>query len=227
MSESDTSISARLEAVRARIAAACRQSGRDPADVRLVAVSKIHGLDALREAYAAGQRDFGENYAQELVEKAAALSDLSDLRMHFIGGLQSNKAKLLASCCHVVETLASSGAAKTLHERAAAAGRTIEVMLQVNVAGERQKSGVAPEAIAELPAQVRGHSSLIVTGLMTIPPADDPDEARRCYHALAGLARAHNLPELSMGMSDDLELAIAAGSTNVRVGTAIFGPRPQ
>lgn len=226
MTESGRGIRGRLAEVRARIEAACRQSGRDPASVRLVAVSKFHTVDAMREAYAAGQRDFGENYAQELVEKASALSDLPDLRMHFIGGLQSNKAKLLAPCCHVVETLASSSAAKALHERAAASGRKIEVMLQVNVAGEQQKSGLAPAAVASLLAQVRGFSSLVVTGLMTIPPADDPDEAKRCYDALAGLARDHALPELSMGMSDDLELAIAAGSTNVRVGTAIFGPRP-
>jgi pyridoxal phosphate enzyme (YggS family) len=216
----------RLEGVRVRIAEACRACGRDQRSVRLVAVSKFHSLAAMREAYDAGQRHFGENYAQELVEKADGLRDLPDLRLHFIGGLQSNKAKLLAPRCHVVETLASLSAAAALHERAASSGRQIEVMLQVNVAGEQQKSGVAPSALAELVAQVRSLSALRLSGLMTIPPADDPESARACYGELARLARAHQLSELSMGMSDDLELAIAAGSTNVRVGTAIFGPRP-
>ncbi len=216
----------RLAQVHARIDAACRAAGRDPRGVRLVAVSKFHSLCAIREAYDAGQRDFGENYAQELIAKAEGLRDLAGLRLHFIGALQSNKAKLLAPRCQVVETLASSSAARALHERAAALGRSIEVMLQVNVAGERQKSGVAPSSLDELVAQVRALSALRLTGLMTIPPADDPERARACYETLARLARERQLAELSMGMSDDLELAIAAGSTTVRVGTAIFGPRP-
>ena len=219
-------IAERLASVRERIARACQVHGRDPRSVRLVAVSKFHSVAAMRAAYAAGQREFGENYAQELVEKAAALSELRDLRLHFIGGLQSNKAKLLAPCCHVVETLASASAARALDERATAAGRQIEVMLQVNVAGERQKSGIAPAEVSTLIQALRGLPALKLTGLMTIPRADDEDDARRSYASLAALARAHALPELSMGMSDDLELAIAAGSTNVRVGTAIFGPRP-
>jgi pyridoxal phosphate enzyme (YggS family) len=216
----------RLACVRARIAEACQACGRDERSVRLVAVSKYHSVSAIREAYHAGQRHFGENYAQELVTKAEGLRDLSDLRLHFIGGLQSNKAKLLALRCHVVETLAGLSAARALSERAASAGRQIEVMLQVNVAGEAQKSGVAPSALRDLVTQVRALPALHLSGLMTIPPADDPERARSSYERLARLAREHDLTGLSMGMSDDLELAIAAGSTNVRVGTAIFGPRP-
>jgi pyridoxal phosphate enzyme (YggS family) len=219
-------VTARLLEVRQRIAEACRACGRDPASVRLVAVSKRQNVEAIREAYAAGQRDFGENYAQELVTKAQALAELGDLRWHFIGGLQSNKAKLLAPWCQVVETLASEGAARALHERAVAQARIIEVMLQVNVAAEQQKSGVPVDQVADLAAVVRTLPGLALSGLMTIPPNDDPESARACYLTLQQLAQAQGLAELSMGMSDDLELAVAEGSTNVRVGTAIFGPRP-
>lgn len=220
-----TDIAANLAAVHARIAAACRASGRDPGSVRLVAVSKFHAVDAIRIAYAAGQREFGENYAQELLDKARALRDLPDLRFRFIGGLQRNKAKLLVEARCAVETLASEAAARTLDERAGAAGIRLEVMLQVNVLGEPQKSGVAPAALDALAATVRALPALELTGLMTIPPADDAQAAESCYRRCAELARALALPQLSMGMSDDLELAIRAGATSVRVGTAIFGPR--
>jgi pyridoxal phosphate enzyme (YggS family) len=226
MSELERALADRLEAVRARIRGACERAGRAPSEVRLVAVSKFHGVAAMRAAYLAGQREFGENYAQELADKAAQLSDLPGLHFHFIGGLQRNKAKQLVGACQVVETLAGEAAARTLHERALAHGRALEVMLQVNVAGERQKSGVAPEQVGPLVALVRGLSALRLTGLMTIPPADDPERARACYRELRALAAQHGLPELSMGMSDDLEIAIEEGTTNVRVGTAIFGPRP-
>lgn len=216
----------RLAAVRLRIAEACAACGRDVASVRLVAVSKFHPEAALRAAYAAGLRDFGENYAQELVDKRRALADLPDARFRFIGGLQRNKAKLLVEAGAAVETLAGVEAARTLHERAAKQGSTLEVMLQVNALGESQKSGVAPSALPALAQAVRSLSALRLTGLMTIPPADDPAAARAAYALVAEQARALGLAELSMGMSDDLELAIAAGSTSVRVGTAIFGPRP-
>jgi pyridoxal phosphate enzyme (YggS family) len=219
------SLAERLAAVRARVRDAAAAAGRDPASVRLVAVSKTHPPEVIREAYALGQRDFGENYAQELANKAAALSDLAELRWRFIGGLQRNKAKLLVPTGCAIETLASLDAARTVHERAVAAGRRIEVMLQVNVAGEAQKSGVAPADVAALVSGVRALSALELTGLMVIPPVDDEEAARACYREVRELARVHGLPHLSMGMSDDLELAIAEGSTSVRVGTAIFGPR--
>ena len=218
-------ISQRLAEVRERIARAARDSGRDPSSVRLVAVSKFHPPSALREAYAAGQRVFGENYAQELADKAAQLTDLPDLALGFIGGLQRNKAKLLVEVGCAIETLASEAHARVLHERASALGRPCEVMLQVNVLGEERKGGVSPVELPALVQIVRSFSGLSLSGLMTIPPADDLAASAQAYRTLARLAREHQLRELSMGMSDDLEVAVACGSTLVRVGTAIFGAR--
>jgi pyridoxal phosphate enzyme (YggS family) len=191
----------------------------------LVAVSKFHPASAVRAAYVAGQRDFGENYAQELADKAHELADLADLRFRFIGALQRNKAKLLVDTRCAVETLASEAHARALHERARSSGARVEVMIQVNVGAEAQKSGIAPAALSALVQRVRSLEALSLSGLMTIPPAGDPRRAAECYAQLAALAREHALGQLSMGMSDDLELAIAAGATSVRVGTAIFGPR--
>jgi pyridoxal phosphate enzyme (YggS family) len=221
------SLAGRLEGVRERIRAAALAAGRDPASVRLVAVSKTHPVEAIREAYALGQREFGENYAQELAHKAEALRDLSDLRWRFIGGLQRNKAKLLVPTGCAIETVAHLEAAKTVNERAAALGRRVEVMLQVNVVGEAQKGGVAPADVAALVSGVRALGALELSGLMVIPPFDDEDAARTCYREVRALAATHGLKQLSMGMSDDLELAIGEGSTSVRVGTAIFGPRAK
>jgi pyridoxal phosphate enzyme (YggS family) len=220
------SIAQRLASVHERIRKAAESCGRDPASVRLVAVSKTHPVEAIREAYAAGQRHFGENYAQELATKAAQLGDLPDVHFRFIGGFQRNKAKLLVPTGCAVETVASLDTARALDQRAQALGLRIEVMLQVNVVGETQKSGAAPEQVAELVAGVRALSSLSLSGLMVIPPFDDDEAARACYRTLRELAAQHGLRELSMGMSDDFELAICEGSTSVRVGTAIFGPRP-
>jgi pyridoxal phosphate enzyme (YggS family) len=194
--------------------------------VALVAVSKFHGAVAIREAYAAGQRVFGENYAQELAEKRAALADLPDLSFHFIGGLQRNKVKLLVPAAEVVETLASAEAARALSKRATELGVEVTALVQVNVSREPQKSGVLPEQLGALLDAARALPALRVTGLMAIPEADHAERARASYAALRTLAEAHGLRELSMGMSDDLELAIAEGATIVRVGTAIFGPRP-
>jgi hypothetical protein len=216
----------RFAAVRTRIARACAAAGRDPASVKLLAVSKFQPLAALREAYALGQREFGENYAQELADKASALSDLPELRFRFIGGLQRNKAKLLAPLGCAVETVASASSASALHERLPPAAPPLEVMLQVNTSGEAQKSGIAPTELPALLVALQGLPRLRVSGLMTIPKADDPAAARSAYRALRELAQVHALPELSMGMSDDLEIAIAEGATRVRVGTALFGPRP-
>ena len=214
-----------LAAVHERIARACAQAGRDPASVRLLAVSKVHGPEAIRAAYALGQREFGENYAQELADKARALADLPELRFRFIGGLQRNKLKLLAPLGCAIETLSSAQTARALAERLVAVGGRCEVMIQVNVAAEPQKSGVAPAELAALVAEVRALAALELTGLMTIPRAGDPEAARSSYRQLRELAGAHGLRELSMGMSDDLEIAIEEGATRVRVGTAIFGAR--
>ncbi len=239
------SIAARLAEVRARIEAAAAAAGRDPSRVTLVAVSKTKSPEEVREAYAAGQRAFGENYAQELAAKAEALADLADLEWHFIGHLQTNKAKLVAKLARVVHTIDSVALARELGKRAAArhvpgsAGawsipsveRQLSVLLEVNVAGEAQKAGVSPGDIAEVMRAVQEQPSLALRGLMTVPPAGDLGAARRAFETLVTLRNLHGgegvLPELSMGMTADLEVAIACGATMVRVGTAIFGARVQ
>lgn len=222
-------VEARLREVRERIAQACARAGRDPSGVTLVAVSKFHDVDAIREAYAAGQREFGESYAQELVAKAEALRDLKDIHFRFIGALQTNKAKALVHAGCSIDSLASESGARALASKVAALDptRRVQVLLQVNVAEEPQKSGVSVANVKALAASVRALPGLDLEGLMTIPMADDPDGARRCFRRLRELAQELSLTTLSMGMSDDLEIAIEEGSTMVRVGTAIFGPRPQ
>jgi hypothetical protein len=221
-----STLPARLSAVRDRIARACAVAGRDPASVKLLAVSKFHSVEMIRAAYVLGQREFGENYAQELATKAAQLADLPELRFRFIGALQRNKIKLLAPFGCAIETLASIKTAQALHQHANELGRSFEVMIQVNVSDEPQKSGVAPAELALLAAEVRALSALRLTGLMAIPEAGAPEAARQSYRSLRALAESEGLSELSMGMSDDLEIAISEGATRVRVGTAIFGPRP-
>jgi PLP dependent protein len=218
-----------LVEVRARIDRAALAASRDPKTVRLVAVSKTKPASAVREAYEAGQRDFGENYAQELAEKAATLADLPDIRWHFIGHLQSNKAKLVAPIAHLVHTVDSPSLARELGKRTAKDGRgKLSVLVEVNVGGEAQKHGVAPAELPALLDAVGAEPNLALAGLMTIPP-QGLDEARRAFEGLAALRDQHGgtarLPELSMGMSDDLEVAVACGATMVRIGTAIFGSR--
>ncbi len=222
-------VATRLDEVRQRIAAACAQAGRDPREVELIAVSKFHGPEAIREAYAAGQRQFGESYAQELVSKAEALRDLGDIRFRFIGGLQTNKAKLLVQSGCSIDSLASVSAARALASKAQASrvAQPVQVLLQVNVAEEAQKSGVSVAELPTLVACARALPALQLRGLMTIPPAEDPAQARACFRRLRELAQQFQLATLSMGMSDDLEIAIEEGSTMLRVGTAIFGARPQ
>lgn len=171
----------------------------------------------MRTVYAAGQRDFGESYAQELAEKAAALADLPELRWHFLGPLQRNKAKLVARHACSVHALESA--------RPAAALGALDAFVQVNVAGEASKHGVTEAELGALLDEL-GRTALRVVGLMTLPPPD-LRAAGAAFGRLAELARAHGLPRLSMGMSDDLELAVAAGATDLRIGSAIFGERPQ
>ena len=222
------SIAEQLTAVRARIARAAAAASRDAASVRLVAVSKTKPAAAIREAYAAGQRDFGENYAQELVQKAEELADLVDLRWHFIGHLQSNKARFVARVAHFVHTVDGVTLAREMGKRVAKEGRTLPVLVEVNVGGEAQKHGATASGLPDVLAAVEAETSLQLRGLMTMPP-NDLDAARRAFEALASLQSLHGgpsrLPELSMGMSDDLEVAVACGSTMVRVGSAIFGAR--
>jgi len=224
-----SAIAEALAQVRARIERAAASASRDPQSLRLVAVSKTKPSEAIREAYAAGQRDFGENYAQELAEKAEQLADLPDIRWHFIGHLQSNKAKLVAPVAHLVHTVDSPSLARELAKRTEKLGRErLRVLIEVNVGGEAQKHGASPGDVPRLLDAVEAEPRLLLQGLMTIPP-HDLDETRRAFEGLASLRDRHGgvarLPELSMGMTDDLEVAVACGATIVRVGTAIFGAR--
>jgi hypothetical protein len=219
--------------VRSRIDAAARASGRDPHTVKLVAVSKTHPAAAIREAYAAGQRDFGENYVQELLQKAAELHDLAELRWHLIGHLQRNKVKQVAPLVSLVHTVDSLDLARELDKRVSPAtpARRLPVLVEVSIAGEAQKHGAATETLAELLAGIEALSGLWLRGLMCVPPfTEDAAAARPHFERLRALRDQHGglarLPELSMGMTHDLEHAVAAGATLVRVGTAIFGARP-
>jgi pyridoxal phosphate enzyme (YggS family) len=221
-------IASQLEAVRARIASATTRAGRPAGSVTLVAVSKTKPPEAIREAYAHGQRIFGENYAQELADKRRALADLPDLELHFIGHLQRNKVKDVLAARALVQTVDSARLAEELGKRATALGVSVPVLLQVNVAREPQKSGCDPDALDALIARVRAWPALALRGLMTIAPlGEDPERSRPHFRALRALAETR-LGEgawLSMGMSADLEVAIEEGATHVRVGTAIFGER--
>ena len=226
------SVADRLAAVSARIAAACARADRDPASVTLVAVSKRHPAEAVMAAHRAGARDFGENYAQELVAKAATCADLADVRWHFIGKLQRNKAKLVVGRAALIHAVDTSRLAAEIDARAGVAGVRQAVLIAVNVAGESTKSGVSGADAGALVAAAAALPRLDVQGLMTMPPpVRDPEENRPHFRALAGLARQLATPEvplgvLSMGMSSDLEVAVEEGATIVRVGTAVFGPRP-
>lgn len=224
------SVEGGLAAVRARIERAAAGAGRSARDVKLVAVSKAQPSDAIRLAYAAGQRVFGESYAQELAAKAEALADLADIEWHFIGHLQTNKAKIVAKHAHVVHSVDSEVLARELGKRAARESRgVLPVFIEVNVAREPQKAGAAPSEIEGVVQAIRAEPTLALRGLMTVPPAGSLEAARGIFGTLATLRNLHGgasaLPELSMGMSADFEVAIACGSTCVRVGTAIFGER--
>jgi pyridoxal phosphate enzyme (YggS family) len=211
-----TGIGERVQALRAQV----------PAGVTLVAVSKTQPADAVRQAYAAGQRDFGENYAQEWRAKADALSDCRDLRWHFIGALQTNKVKLVAGRVAYVHTVDRLELARELSRRLSARQEDrVKAFLEVNVAGEESKSGCRPEQVPELAEAVRTLPGLELVGLMCIPPAGaDP---RPHFRLLRGLRDRLGLAELSMGMSADWREAVAEGATFVRIGTAIFGEREK
>jgi PLP dependent protein len=226
------SVAGRLARVRDRIADAERAAGREPGSVQLLAVGKRHPSALIREAYACGQRAFGENYAQELAGKASELTDLSDLEWHMIGNLQRNKVKLVAPVAACVQTVDSVRLANALDARVKELAREpLRVLIEVNVGGEGQKSGCLPSELTALVGAIAPLSSVTLGGLMTIPPhSENPADSGRYFELLSELREQHggeqHLPELSMGMSADLESAIASGSTMVRVGTAIFGERP-
>ena len=214
-------IAENLARVRERIERICMVCHRRTDSVKLVAVSKTQPIQAVVEAFAAGQSEFGENYAQELHEKADALPEAE---WHFIGALQTNKVKMVVGHAALVHTCDRLSLAKELDKRAAARNVVQRVLLEVNVGREPQKGGVLPEQVDELYAQVRELGALRCEGLMCIPPAEQ--DSRPHFRALRELRDRLGLRELSMGMSADYEMAIEEGSTIVRIGTAIFGERP-
>ncbi|MFO7188718.1 MAG: YggS family pyridoxal phosphate-dependent enzyme [Pseudomonadota bacterium] len=222
----------RLQAVKSRIEAACAACGRDARDIVLVAVSKGQSAEAIREAFAAGQRGFGESYVQEALGKMRELADLP-IVWHFIGPIQSNKTRPVAESFDWVHSVDRLKIAERLSAQRPAERGPLNVCVQVNVSGEASKSGVAPEEAVALAKAVAALPRLALRGLMTIPePTPDQALTRRRFETLAGIRaqlRAEGLPldTLSMGMSDDFELAVATGSTMVRIGTAIFGPRAK
>ena len=225
-----------LQAVAARIRSAARASGRDPSFVRLLAVTKTVAPAQIQEALEAGQRSFGENYVQEAVDKKAVLGKSgtnSQIDWHLIGPLQSNKTRAAAECFDWVHTIDREKVARRLSQARAADVSPLNVLIQVNVSGEETKSGVAPAEVEALARIVSGLARLCLRGLMAIPePTEDATVQLERFYAVRELfdrlnERGFALDTLSMGMSQDLESAVAAGSTLVRVGTAIFGERPK
>ena len=225
----------RLAEVRERIGAAARSAGRDPSSVRLIAVSKTFPLDLIREAYAAGHRDFGENRVQEALEKAEASPDLS-IAWHLLGHLQTNKARRAAGTFHTVHSIDSADLLRKIDAAAAEAGTSPDLLIQVDLAREATKHGVPPEAVSLLFDAASGLRAARVVGLMTLPPyPENPEDSRPWFRQLRELREewlaagvpAAMLRELSMGMSGDYEVAIQEGATMVRVGTAIFGKRAK
>jgi pyridoxal phosphate enzyme (YggS family) len=226
-------VASQLEAVRRRIAAAAERAGRAPADVRLVAVSKTFGADLVREAAVAGQQSFGENKVQEGLEKAASLRDLP-IDWHLIGHLQSNKARKAAAVFGWIESIDRPDLLRKVDEAARDAGTRPRILVQVDLAHEATKHGADEAAVADLVRAAIDAAGVDLRGLMTVPPFPaTPEDSRPWFRQLRELRDrlvatglpADRLAELSMGMSQDFEIAIEEGATMVRVGTAIFGRR--
>jgi len=229
-------LAARLQAIRERIGEAASRVNRAPDDIALVAVSKTIPVEVMRDAYALGLRVFGENRVQEAQEKIAALA-LPDIHWELIGHLQTNKANRAADLFARVQSVDSLRLAEALSARASALGKTLPILLEVNVAGEASKSGFAQEEAVEAARLIAGLPSLRLEGLMTIAPqVDDPEDVRPVFRALrelrdqlreaVPLGDDDGWPELSMGMSDDFAVAIEEGATLIRLGRALFGARP-
>ena len=230
LNDTTADVGGNLEAVRRRIAEACARCGRSPEEVRLVAVSKTYSAAAVREAAACGQRIFGENRVQEAAVKVPMCP--GTLEWHLIGHLQSNKAGAAVRLFDWVHSVDSAKLLRMLEGHAAAEGKRLNVLLEVNVSGEMSKSGAAPEAVPELLAMAGELRNVEIRGLMTVPPiAENPEEARPHFRRLRELrdawAAEYGVPmeELSMGMTHDMEVAVEEGATFVRVGTGIFGAR--
>ena len=228
-----SSIASRLARVRARIDAATRSVRRDPSSVRLIAVSKTFPIDAVREAFQAGHRDFGENRVQEALQKLERSADLP-IRWHLLGHLQTNKARKAAPAFAMIQSVDGVELLEKLDQAAEDTGHAPELLIQVDLAGEATKFGVSPDEVPRLFEAAGRCRAARIVGLMTLPPVPEtPEDARPWFRRLRDLrdqwhasgVPAHMLRELSMGMSGDFEVAIQEGATMVRVGTAIFGSR--
>ncbi len=219
---------ARRRAILNRIAEACRRSGRSPDEVTLLGVTKTQPLETVRNGIAAGIEDIGENYVQEMVEKYRRLGESA--RWHSIGHLQRNKVEAIAPFVHLIHGLDSERLAVEIDRQGRRAGRRIRALIQINTSGEASKSGIPPREAVALARSITRLPSIELQGLMTIPaPADNPEESRSSFRLLRALreevGHAIPLPHLSMGMTDDFEVAVEEGATIVRIGTALFGPR--
>jgi PLP dependent protein len=227
---SEHAVAARLEAVRDRVARAARSAGRNPEDIRIIGVSKRQPAGAVRAALAAGLQDIGENFVQEALDKMDAVG-CSEARWHFIGALQSNKTAAVAERFDWVHSIDRAKLAERLSRQRPAGRPPLNVCVQVHIGAEGSKAGVPPEEVSALAWQVAALPGLRLRGLMAVPPPEtDPAQQRAWFRQLAGIqsqlcAGGLSLDTLSMGMSDDLEAAVAEGATMVRIGTAIFGPR--
>ena len=225
-----SSIAQSLEEIRNRVTVLERRYGRTPGAVRVLAVSKTKPPEAVRAAAEIGQREFGENHVQDALTKLDALADM-DLVWHFIGPIQSNKTRVIAARFHWVHSIDRAKIARRLSEQRPDDLPPLEVCIQVNLSGETSKSGVEPQQVKELAEVLSELPRLRLRGLMTLPrPCDELEDQRRPFAALRGILETLNagglaLDTLSMGMTDDMEAAIAEGATIIRIGTAIFGPR--
>ena len=217
-----TTIRDGLTRVEERIEQAARRAGRRREEITLVGVSKVMPAAAIREAYQAGLRQFGENYVQEFAAKRGDLGELPGAVFHMIGHLQSNKASQAAELFDVIQTVDSARLARRLND----AGKPLRVLIEVKLSPEETKTGAAEQDLPALIEMARGLERLDLRGLMVMPPwPEKPEDSRSYFRRLRALAEEHRLPELSMGMTGDFEVAIEEGATIVRVGTAIFGPR--
>jgi pyridoxal phosphate enzyme (YggS family) len=217
-------IAANLRGVHERVDAACRRAGRSPDEVTIVGISKSFTVEAVVEAWQAGLRDIGENRVQEAASKvAAATAQGARPRWHLVGHLQTNKVKTALDLFDIIHSVDSPRLAEAISR---AASRPVPILIEVNVAGEASKYGLKPEEVEPILSQVRDLPNIDVQGLMTVAPlVDDPERVRPVFRRLRELAQTLGLPQLSMGMSDDFEVAVEEGATLVRIGRAIFGPR--
>jgi PLP dependent protein len=212
-----------------RVQAACERAGRSAQSVHVIAVTKKVETDKIKEAYAAGARHFGENYVQEVIPKIReARATMPEAKWHFIGALQSNKAKQVVGQFELIHSLDRWSLARELDKESKKQNVPTSVLLEVNIASESSKSGITPSDLMAFHARVKKETSLHVKGLMSFPPlAKNPEESRVYFRKTRELAQQLSLTEISMGVTSDFEVAIEEGATLVRIGTAIFGPRPQ